>query len=112
MATRDSILLVRDKEVSTSWGNGNSRVSQISSLEFCNSHERGLLVAGSDDGCVRVWRGWEDTPHLVTGWSLLPELVPQSLAGSRVSHGLQLAWSQSGQMLVGAGDAKTLRLWD
>ena len=50
VATRDSILLVRDKEVSTSWGNGNSRVSQISSLEFCNSHERGLLVAGSADG--------------------------------------------------------------
>ena len=44
VATRDSILLVRDKEVSTSWGNGNSRVSQISSLEFCNSHERGLMM--------------------------------------------------------------------
>ena len=26
VATRDSILLVSDKDVSTSWGNGNSRV--------------------------------------------------------------------------------------
>ena len=64
-------------------------------------------MAGSDDGCVRVWRGWESTAHLVTGWPLLPELVPQSLAGSRVSHGLHLAWSQTGQLLVGAVDANT-----
>eukprot|EP00092_Neocalanus_flemingeri_P035149 GFUD01038251.1.p1 GENE.GFUD01038251.1~~GFUD01038251.1.p1 ORF type:complete len:1354 (-),score=488.66 GFUD01038251.1:404-4465(-) len=117
VATRDSILLVGNKpgpspQVTTSWGNGNSRVSQITSLQFCNSHERGLLVAGSDDGCVRVWRGWDESPHLVTGWTLLPEMVPQSLAGSRVSYGLQLAWSQPDQLLVGAGDAKNIRLWD
>ena len=112
VATRDTILMVRDKEVSTSWVNGNSRVSQITSLQYCNSHDDGLLVAGSDDGCVRVWRGWDDSPRLVTGWALLPELVPQSLAGSRVSYGLQLAWSQTAQVLVGAGDAKIIRLWD
>ena len=70
-------------------------------------------MAGSDDGCVRVWRGWEEEfPQLVTGWTLLPELVPQSLAGSRVSYGLQLAWSQPEQLLVGAGDAKNIRVWD
>ena len=45
-----------------------------------------------------------DTP----GWSLLPELVTQSLAGTHVSYGLKLAWSQTRQMLVGAGDAKTV----
>jgi len=36
LGTRDRILLVRDKEVSTSRGNGNIRVSQIYILEFCN----------------------------------------------------------------------------
>jgi regulator-associated protein of mTOR len=114
MATRDTILMLRDKEVVSSWGNGNSRISQITSLQYCNSHEAGLLVAGSDDGCVRVWGGWEDKtdPCLVTGWSLLPELVPQTMAGSRVSFGLQLAWVQQHRVLVGAGDARTIRLWD
>jgi len=112
VATRDTILLVSDKEVVSSWVNGNSRVSQITSLLYCNSHEAGLLVSGSDDGCVRVWGGWDDKPQLVTGWSLLPELVPQSLAGSRVSYGLQLAWVQQHQLLVGAGDTRTIRLWD
>jgi hypothetical protein len=63
-------------------------------------------------GVLRMWRGWEDTPQLVTGWSLLPELVIQSLVGSCVSHGSQLAWIQTGQILVGAWDAKPVRLWD
>ena len=63
-------------------------------------------------GVLRMWRGWEDTPQLVTGWSLLPELVIQSLASSCVSHGSQLAWIQTGQILVGAWDAKPVRLWD
>jgi len=85
----------------------------LCSLQFINSQEKGLLVAGSDDGCVRVWRGYEaGAPQLVTGWTLLPELVPQSLAGSRVSYGLQLAWYQPEQLLVGAGDSKNIRLWD
>jgi hypothetical protein len=61
-------------------------------------------------GVLRMWRGWEDTPQLVTGWSLLPELVIQSLVGSCVSHGSQLAWIQTGQILVGAWDAKPVRL--
>ena len=82
------------------------------SLQFVNSHEAGLLVAGTDDGCVRVWTGWEEKPRLVTGWSILPELVPQSLAGSRVSCGLQLTWAQHTQIMIGAGDAKCIRLWD
>jgi len=119
VATRDTILMYGERtkpgstpQMISSWANGNSRVSQISSLQFCNSQERGLLVAGSDDGCVRLWRGWEDTPQLTTGWTLLPELVPQSLAGSRVSYGLQLAWSQPDQLLVGAGDAKNIRVWN
>ena len=114
VATRDTILMLKDKEVVRSWGNGNSRISQITSLQYCNSHEAGLLVAGSDDGCVRILGGWEDKtdPCLVTGWSLLPELVPQTMAGSRVSFGLQLAWVQQHRVLVGAGDARTIRLWD
>jgi len=112
VGTRDSINVIMDKEISSSWTNGNTRVSQITSLQFVNSHEAGLLVAGTDDGCVRVWTGWEEKPRLVTGWSILPELVPQSLAGSRVSCGLQLTWAQHTQIMIGAGDAKCIRLWD
>ncbi|QQP32996.1 Uncharacterized protein FKW44_024208, partial [Caligus rogercresseyi] len=43
---------------------------QISALEFINSHEKALLVGGSDDGSIRIWRDWDgsnrEAPSLVT----------------------------------------------
>ena len=95
-----------------SWSNGNPRVSHISSLVTCNSHVSTNLMVGSDDGCVRVWSmepeasrdhltGNGNVPESaargsqVTGWLVMPELVPQSMSsGSRVSCGLQMAWDQ------------------
>ena len=45
-------------------------------------------------------------PLQVTGWVLLPELVPVSLSGARVSCGLQLAWSQDEMTLLAGGDTR------
>ena len=45
--------------------------------------------------------------HLI---QICPNHEAESLSGDRVSHGIQLAWSQTGQFLVGAGDANTVRL--
>ena len=42
----------------------------------------------------------------VTGWVLLPELVPVSLSGARISCGLQLAWSQDEMTLLAGGDTR------
>merc|ERR1719154_638320 len=42
----------------------------------------------------------------------MPELVPLSLSGARVSQGLQMSWSQHNQSLMAGGDSKILRLWD
>ena len=99
----------------TTWGNGNPRFSQVTSLQFANSHDSALLISGADDGSVRVWQGGEGKkgePSLVTGWQLAPELVPQSLSGGRVSVGLVMAWDQRGGLLAGAGDLKNVRLCD
>ncbi len=110
-----------------SWSNGNPRVSHISSLVTCNSHASANLMAGSDDGCVRVWSMEPDafSGHLtgnesvsesaprgsqVTGWLVMPELVPQSMSsGSRVSCGLQMAWDQHNMTLIAGGDYKVRR---
>jgi len=97
------------------FGNKNLRAAQITALEFLNNHEAGLLATGADDGTVRVYQGWDtprEDPGQVTGWSLLPELVPQSLAGSRLSVGMCLVWDQAGQLLAGAGDSRVIRVWD
>jgi len=95
-----------------SFHNKNPKISQITALEFINGHEDGLLVSGSDDGVVRVYKDWQREHKLVTAWNLLPELVPQAVAGNRISCGLCLAWHQKEQLLAGAGDTKYVRLWD
>ena len=117
VAGRDTITVhdfspqsVNNKPIS--FHNRNPKISQITALEFINGHEAGLLVSGSDDGVVRVYKDWQSEQKLVTAWNLLPELVPQAVAGNRLSCGLCLAWHQSHQMLAGAGDTKYVRLWD
>jgi hypothetical protein len=60
-----------------SFSNKNPRQAQITGLEMLNGHEEGLLLVGSDDGAVRVYRSWYDQHEQVTAWNLLPELVPQ-----------------------------------
>lgn len=92
--------------------NRNPKISQITALEFINGHEDGLLVTGSDDGVVRLYKSWHKEEKLLTAWNLLPELVPQAIAGNRISCGLCLAWSQTQHLLAGAGDTKYVRLWD
>ena len=98
---------------SVSFGNKNPKISQITALEFLNGHEAGLLAAGSDDGVVRLYADWQrQQQRLVSAWTLLPELVPQAVAGNRISCGLRLAWDPADRTLAAAGDTKYVRLWD
>ena len=46
----------------------------------------------------------------MTAWNLMPELVPQAVAGNRISCGLQLAWDPFTGILAGAGDTKETKL--
>ena len=117
-----TVLIFRDSS-HVLWSNGNPRVSHISSLVTCNSHASANLMVGSDDGCVRVWSMEPDAScgtesasdsaprgSQVTGWLVMPELVPQSLSsGSRVSCGLQMAWDQHSLTLMAGGDHKVRR---
>ena len=97
----------------TWWSNSNPRTTQISSLVSLNSQLAGLLLVASDDGVGRVWRWCPQSGHRqVTGWVLAPDLTPLSLAGGRVSYGLQAAWSQHLCHLVAGGDSRLVRVWD
>lgn len=99
---------------SHSFSNKNPKISQITALEMMNRHEEGLLVTGSDDGVVRVYKDWQEQhgQSLVTAWNLVPELVPQAVVGNRLSCGLRLAWDPATRVLAAAGDTKFVRLWD
>jgi len=110
LATQDSVhQYTGASSRHVSWTNNNPRVSHISSLVTCNTHVSAHVMTGSDDGCVRVW---DQDQRLVTGWVVMPELVPVSLSGPRVSCGLVMDWSQHNMSLVTGGDSRNIRIWD
>ena len=115
VAGRDTVSVFEFSQTQTrsnTFSNKNPKISQITALEFINGHVDGLLVTGSDDGAVRVYRDWQKDQQLVSAWNLLPELVPQSAAGDRISVGLCLTWDSCSRVLAAAGDTKYIRLWD
>lgn len=59
---------------------GSKTKSRITALEFINSHDLSLLMTGSDDGSVRVWKNYGGTisrdPILLTAWQALADVQP------------------------------------
>ena len=62
--------------------NLNPRYSRITSMDFVNGHDQALILTGSDDGSVRVWRHYEEgdglSPRLVTAWQALSDMLQSS----------------------------------
>lgn len=94
-----------------SFSNRNPRHTRITYTEFINSHDRALLVTGSDDGGVRIWRNYsaEDNcqTELVTAWQALSDMLPTS-KGS----GIVMDWEQTSGSLYTSGDVRFVRIWD
>ncbi|KAK2709231.1 hypothetical protein QYM36_013033 [Artemia franciscana] len=104
----------------------NQRDARITAADFVNAHDNTLIMLGSDDGSVKIWKenriingsfGNEslDKPllsettgtSLVTAWQCLPELVPSTRGSGMVLH-----WDQLRELLIASGDVKIIRLWD
>lgn len=94
---------------------------RVSSVQFINAHDRGLVLAGYDDGSVRIWKNSVDNAstqssgrnslqngNLVTAFQAVDETSSKS---ARI-YGLQTAWHQSTQTIIAAGESKYIRLWD
>lgn len=88
---------------------------RLSSIQFINAHVRGLVMAGYDDGSVRIWKNPEtlndnkrlSSDNLLTAFQALDD-QPRSSG----VYGLQTAWHQSTQTIFVGGESKYLRLWD
>lgn len=115
-----------------------SSVARVSAIEFLNSHDMPLTLAGHEDGVVRIWQPntaavteeqARDSPgRLVTAWVALPALQSNYLGtspslGSNSKYtrkdiagdgcGLVTSWQQCTQQLVVAGGAsRFIRIWD
>ncbi|CAG2228666.1 RAPTOR [Mytilus edulis] len=91
--------------------NENIKSSKISTMEFVNPHDNTLLLYGSDDGAVRIWRNClsenSDSKELVTAFQAITEPIPLT-KGS----GLVIDWEQESGRLLASGDVRYIRVWD
>ncbi|XP_055550172.1 regulatory-associated protein of mTOR [Wyeomyia smithii] len=87
----------------------------VSSLDFVNAHDVGLVLVGYSDSVIRVWRPAEANREssLVTAWHGLFDFNSPTTAKVGTSElGLVMAWHQKTQTIMAAGEAKYIRLWD
>ncbi|XP_072382819.1 regulatory-associated protein of mTOR [Diabrotica undecimpunctata] len=94
----------------TSGQNRSSKVvnSKITSMEWINSHDIGMLMVASDDGGIKLWKpntGTSREPSLITAWQAFNELKPKY-------SGIEMTWEQWTQTLITAGDSRIIRFWD
>lgn len=112
------------------FSNGNPVGSRISDMKFINEDDQAMLLTGSSDGVIRVYRHYDspDTPlktlgngngiirsstgttdsgvELASAWRALTQMVP-----SNVNSGMVFDWQQvTGRVLV-AGDERVIRVW-
>lgn len=92
--------------------NSSSRYrARITSMHVINELESSpLLLVGSEDGLVRVWKDLElaGRQEVVAGWCAAPELNKRSTDRS----GLLCGWfSRLGQLCV-AGEMGFIKIWD
>ncbi|KAF3083901.1 hypothetical protein TWF569_010153 [Orbilia oligospora] len=116
----DHMISVDDKDTVSVWdwskgyrlnqfSNGNPSGTRITDVKFLNEDDVALLLTGSGDGVVRIYKNYEDDRNieLVSAWRALTDLLP-----SNRSSGLVAEWQQGrGALLVG-GDMKVIRVWD
>ncbi|KAK6353418.1 hypothetical protein TWF696_005383 [Orbilia brochopaga] len=116
----DHMVSVDDKDTVSVWdwskgyrlnqfSNGNPAGTRITDVKFINEDDVALLLTGSGDGVVRIYKSYEDDKNieLVSAWRALTDLLP-----SNRSSGLVAEWQQGrGALLVG-GDMKVIRVWD
>ena len=99
----------KEKRLMTKFKNLNPPGSKITGLRFINEDDYAILMTGSSDGIVKLYRHYEDQQKIfmTASFRALTDLVP-----STHNAGLVFDWLQGkGQMLV-AGDAKVIRVWD
>eukprot|EP00339_Tiarina_fusa_P008681 CAMPEP_0117002690 /NCGR_PEP_ID=MMETSP0472-20121206/4270_1 /TAXON_ID=693140 ORGANISM="Tiarina fusus, Strain LIS" /NCGR_SAMPLE_ID=MMETSP0472 /ASSEMBLY_ACC=CAM_ASM_000603 /LENGTH=870 /DNA_ID=CAMNT_0004703111 /DNA_START=1121 /DNA_END=3733 /DNA_ORIENTATION=- len=92
-----------------SFSNQNGSNTRISSLCLANTQSQFLVLVGSSNGIIRVWRDVSEKPKLVSAWRALSD--SSSPTHSRRS-GLIFDWNQANGHLITAGNAPIIRIWD
>ncbi|OJJ51360.1 hypothetical protein ASPZODRAFT_87629 [Penicilliopsis zonata CBS 506.65] len=91
------------------FSNGNPVGSKINEIRYINEDDQALLMTGSSDGVLKVYKNYESAKdvEIVTAFRALPELIP-----SNRNAGLVFDWQQGQGKALVAGDVKVIRVWN
>ncbi|KKA23528.1 Meiotic regulator-interacting protein [Rasamsonia emersonii CBS 393.64] len=91
------------------FSNGNPPGSKINEIRYINEDDQALLMTGSSDGVLKIFRNYESPKdvEIVTAFRALPELIP-----SNRNAGLVFDWQQGQGKVLVAGDVKVIRVWN
>ncbi|KAJ6454525.1 raptor N-terminal caspase like domain-containing protein [Mycena vitilis] len=96
----------------SSFHNGNGPEDSVTSLQIINQDVGGIIMTGSSDGVVRLFRNYdpavdEGPVQMVSAFRGLTEMVTM-----RQGAGVVMDWTQSAGILVIGGDSRTIKVWD
>ncbi|KAG7194656.1 uncharacterized protein KQ657_004332 [Scheffersomyces spartinae] len=96
------------------FSNTNPFGTKITDMKLVNEDDSALLMLGSSDGVIKVYRNfhmskeYEDRPvELIASWRALTDLLLTSKSSGLISE-----WQQSRGSLLVSGDVKIIRVWD
>ncbi|PSN70030.1 WD repeat-containing protein-like protein mip1 [Corynespora cassiicola Philippines] len=91
------------------FSNGNPTNSRITDVRFINEDDQALLMTGSSDGVIKIFRNYDTKgkTELVTAFRALTDLVP-----SNRNAGLVFDWQQGRGLMLVAGDMRVIRVWN
>lgn len=91
------------------FSNGNPKGSRVTEVRFINEDDMAMLMTGSSDGVIKVFRNYEDPKEVkhVSSFRALNDLIPSD----RQSSGLVFDWQQGQGRALVAGDDRVVRVW-
>jgi len=87
--------------------------SRITALKLINDFDRALLLTGTNEGVIRIWKGMESqfSLGLVTAWRALPDVAVNGIPVN-VNSKVVVDWQQElGRVLV-SGEVGYVKVWD
>ncbi|KAJ7715065.1 hypothetical protein B0H16DRAFT_1806526 [Mycena metata] len=92
--------------------NGNPSGTSVTSLQIINQDVGGIILTGSSDGVVRLFRNYDPAidrgpVQMVSSFRGLTELV-----SLKQGAGVVMDWKQTAGILVVGGDSRIIKVWD
>ncbi|KAI8613893.1 raptor N-terminal caspase like domain-containing protein [Chytriomyces sp. MP71] len=91
------------------FSNSNPPGTRITSLRFINENDIALVVTGSDEGIVRIYKNYSSLENceIVSSWRAVNENLPTTPRADLITD-----WHQKSGSLLVAGDLRMIRVWD